>query len=151
MAMQAYTTARAVALSDVAKLSYNDIDGKTFALPIGYSAAMADGIERLGGKVKRVKGTILDIYKAVQDDKYQGLIIGQQRAVYDIKMHDIKGLVVTKNLDLSMQTGNFVVAKRYPKLTEKINQYILEAKETTAAADACKAHHPPENAFLCSL
>ena len=151
MGMQAYTTAQAVQLSNLRKLNYDTIDGKTFVLPEGYSSAMGESIQRLGGKVVRGKGKVIDLYEDVKKGKYDGLIIGLQRAQYDIRENNIKGLTISNNLDLSLQTGNFAVAKRYPNLLSHINQKILEAKETKEAEDICKAHQPPKHTYLCSL
>lgn len=151
MGMQAYTTAQAVKLSNIRKLSYDSINGKTFVLPEGYSSAMGESIERLGGKIIRGKGKVIDLYVDVKKGKYFGLIIGLERAKYDIKKNNIKGLTISNNLDLSLQTGNFVVSKKHPKLLEKINEAILQSKETNEALKACKVHQSPENAFLCSL
>ena len=151
MGMQAYTTAQAVELSNIRKLSYDSINGKTFVLPEGYSSAMGESIQRLGGKIIRGKGKVIDLYADVKKGKYFGLIIGLQRAKYDIKENNIKGLTISNNLDLSLQTGNFVVSKKHPKLLEKINEAILQSKETNEALEACKVHQSPKNAFLCSL
>lgn len=151
MGMQAYTTAQAVSLSNINKFTYDDIAGKTFVLPEGYSAAMGDSIKRLGGKIIRGKGKIIDLYADIQKGKYDGLIIGLQRAKYDIKENNIKGLMISNNLDLSMQTGNFAVTRQDIILLEDVNRAILEAKETKEAQEACKVHQSPKNAFLCAL
>jgi len=151
MGMQAYTTAQAVSLSNIDKLTYDDIGGKTFVLPAGYSTAMGDSIERLGGKIIRGKGKVIDLYADVKKGKYDGLIIGLQRAKYDIKQNNIKGLMISTKLELSLQTGNFAVARHDLKLIEDVNRAILEAKETKEAEEACKVHQSPKNAFLCSL
>ena len=132
-------------------MTYDDLDGKTFVLPEGYSAAMGDSIKRLGGKIIRGKGKIIDLYADIQKGKYDGLIIGLQRAKYDIKENNIKGLMISNNLDLSMQTGNFAVTRQDIILLEDVNRAILEAKETKEAEEACKVHQSPKNAFLCSL
>ena len=151
MGMQAYTTAQAVSLSNINKLTYDDIAGKTFVLPEGYSAAMGDSIKRLGGKIIRGKGKVIDLYADIQKGKYDGLIIGLQRAKYDIKENNIKGLMISNNLDLSMQTGNFAVIRQDIKLIEDVNRAILEAKEMKEAQEACRVHYSPKNAFLCAL
>ena len=151
MGMQAYTTAQAVSLSNIYNFTYDYIDGKTFVLPEGYSAAMGDSIERLGGKVIRGKGKVIDLFTDVQKGKYDGLIIGLDRAKYDIKHNNIKGLMISKNLDLSMQTGNFAIRRQESNLLEDVNQAILQAKETKEAVEACKVHQSPKNAFLCAL
>ena len=151
MGMQAYTTAQAVSLSNINKFTYDDIAGKTFVLPEGYSAAMGDSIKRLGGKIIRGKGKIIDLYADIQKGKYDGLIIGLQRAKYDIKENNIKGLMISNNLDLSMQTGNFAVTRQDIILLEDVNRAILEAKETKEAQEACRVHQSPKNAFLCAL
>tara|TARA_Y100000992_G_scaffold295932_1_gene257505 strand:+ start:3466 stop:4629 length:1164 start_codon:yes stop_codon:yes gene_type:complete len=151
MGMQAYTTAQAVSLSNINKFTYDDIAGKTFVLPEGYSAAMGDSMKRLGGKIIRGKGKIIDLYADIQKGKYDGLIIGLQRAKYDIKENNIKGLMISNNLDLSMQTGNFAVTRQDIILLEDVNRAILEAKETKEAQEACKVHQSPKNAFLCAL
>ena len=55
-----YTTAfQAVSLSNIDKLTYDDISGKTFVLPEGYSDAMGDSIKRLGEKSLEVKEKLL--------------------------------------------------------------------------------------------
>jgi len=151
MGMQAYTTAQAVSLSNINRLSYDDLDGKTFVLPQGYSAAMGDSIKRFGGKIVRGKGKVIDLYADVKKGKYDGLIIGLQRAKYDIKQNNIKGLMISTKLELSLQTGNFALARHDLKLIEDVNRAILEAKETKEAEEACKVHQSPKNAFLCSL
>ena len=151
MGMQAYTTAQAVSLSNMNKLTYDDLDGKTFVLPEGYSAAMGDSVKRFGGKIIRGKGKVIDLYADVQKGKYAGLIIGLQRAAYDIKHNDIKGLMISKTLELSLQTGNFAVARQDSKLLEDVNRAILETKETKEAVEACKVHYSPKNVFLCGL
>lgn len=151
MGMQAYTTAQAVELSNIRKLSYDSINGKTFVLPAGYSTALGESIQRLGGKIIQGKGKIIDLYADVKKGKYFGLIIGLARAQYDIKENNIKGLMISNNLNLSLQTGNFVVSKKHPKLLENINEAILQSKETNEALKACKVHQSPKIHFLCSL
>ena len=151
MGMQAYTTAQAVSLSNIDKLTYDDITGKIFVLPEGYSASLADSIVRLGGKVIRGKGKVIDLYKDIKKGKYDGLIIGLQRAKHDIKYNNIKGLMISNNLDLSMQTGNFAIRRKESKLLKDVNEAILQAKETKEAKEACRVHQSPQNAFLCSL
>ena len=151
MGMQAYTTAQAVSLSNIDKLTYDDIAGKTFVLPEGYSSSMGDSIERLGGNIIRGKGKVIDLYKDIQKGKYDGLIIGLQRAKYDIKNNNIKDLMISNNLDLSMQTGNFAIGRKKTKLLEDLNRAILQAKETKEAEEACRVHQNAQNSFLCSL
>ena len=74
-----------------------------------------------------------------------------QRAAYDFKHNDIKGLMISKTLELSLQTGNFAVARQDSKLLEDVNRAILETKETKEAVEACKVHYSPKNVFLCGL
>ena len=59
--------------------------------------------------------------------------------------------MISKNLDLSMQTGNFAIRRQESNLLEDVNQAILQAKETKEAVEACKVHQSPKNAFLCAL
>ena len=101
MGMQAYTTAKAVTLAKADQFTADTLKGKTFILPHGYSDAMATMVRNYGGKVVKEKGKkVRVLFKEVQDGKYDGIVMPQQRAEYELSKYkkSFPNLIVSKML-----------------------------------------------------
>ena len=155
MGMQAYVTAKAVTLAQADQFTVDTVKGKTFILPHGYSDAMAHMVRNYGGKVIKEKDTkVKDLLKQVQDRKYDGIVMPQQRAEYELRLYKktFPNLIISKNVNLAIKPASFIINKKYLKIKEDIDVAIVKAKETPAIVNACKAHFPHiDHRFMCDI